>query len=48
MPNFSTFGPDYFLGQGQDEPVLVQAFVAEPPIEALDLGILHQSARPNE
>lgn len=32
----------------RDEPVLVQAFIAEPPVEALDIGILHRLARPNE
>ncbi len=31
-----------------DEPVLVQAFIAEAPVEALDIGTLHRLARPNE
>lgn len=35
------------IGQA-DEPALVQAFVAEPPVEAFDVGVLHGLARLNE
>ena len=35
------------LGDG-DEPVLVEAFVVEPPVEALDVGILDRFAGPDE
>lgn len=32
----------------RNKPVFVQAFVAEPTVEALDIGILHRLARSNE
>lgn len=31
-----------------DEPVLVQAFIAQPTVEALDVGVLHGLARTDE